>query len=185
MLRFRRMHSLRLNPRLISQSLQFTKVTINSQYLQAQPRRCSYRVALSYRLIKCTLFRLLMLEPICLTAPRRQKVEEKERAILAATRAVFREKGPESKGISPQMTDPATWNIGRPSMMESSVPYPIIMLVETVCTTRMRCVCCASFGTPVAPPASHPAGPAAPPWKAVAVDHHHIDIFRALCDAFG
>jgi hypothetical protein len=59
----------RLNPRLISQSLQLTKVTINSQYFQAKPRRCSYRVALSYRLIEFTLSRLLMLEPICLTAP--------------------------------------------------------------------------------------------------------------------
>ena len=37
--------------------------------LQAKPRRCSYRVALSYRLIKYTLSRLLMLEPICLTSP--------------------------------------------------------------------------------------------------------------------
>ena len=60
----------RLNPRLISQSLQLTKVTLNSQYFQAKPRRCSYRVALSYRLIECTLSRLLMLEPICLTGPR-------------------------------------------------------------------------------------------------------------------
>ena len=59
----------RLNPRLISQSLQFTKVTINSQYFQAKPRRCSYRVALSNRLIEFTLPRLLMLEPICLTPP--------------------------------------------------------------------------------------------------------------------
>ena len=58
-----------LNPRLISQSLQFTKVTINSQYFQAHPPRRSNRVALSYRLIKCTLSRPLMLEPICLTPP--------------------------------------------------------------------------------------------------------------------
>ena len=59
----------RFNPRLISQSLQFTKVTINSQYFQAKPRRCSYRVALSCSLVESTLPRLLMLEPICLTGP--------------------------------------------------------------------------------------------------------------------
>ena len=61
----------RLNPRLISQSLQCTKVTLKTQYFQAKPRCCSYRVALSYRLIEFTLSRLLMLEPICLTAPER------------------------------------------------------------------------------------------------------------------
>ena len=36
---------------------------------QAKPRRCSNRVALSYRLIEFTLSTLLMLEPICLTPP--------------------------------------------------------------------------------------------------------------------
>ena len=49
----------------------FTKVTINSQYFQAKPRRCSYRVALSYCLVESTLPRLMMLEPICLTPPHR------------------------------------------------------------------------------------------------------------------
>ena len=59
----------RLNSRLISQSLQLTKVTLNTQYIQAKPRHCSYRVALSYRLIECTLSRILMLDPICLKSP--------------------------------------------------------------------------------------------------------------------
>ena len=45
------------------------KVTINSQYFQAKPRRCSYRVALSYCLVESTLLRLVMLEPICLITP--------------------------------------------------------------------------------------------------------------------
>ena len=57
----------RLNPCLVSQSIQLAKVTINSQYLQAKPRRCSNRVALSYRLIESSLPRPLMLEPFCLT----------------------------------------------------------------------------------------------------------------------
>ena len=72
MLRFRRMHSLQKFASIhasFHNLLQFTKVTINSQYFQAKPRRCSYRVALSYRLIESTLPRLLMLEPICLTPP--------------------------------------------------------------------------------------------------------------------
>ena len=40
-----------------------------TQYFQAKPRCCSYRVALSYRLIEFTLPRLLMLALVCLTAP--------------------------------------------------------------------------------------------------------------------
>ena len=59
----------RLNPCLVSQSIQLVKVTLNTQYLQAKPRRCSNRVALSYCLVESTLPRLMMLEPICLTPP--------------------------------------------------------------------------------------------------------------------
>jgi len=40
---------------------------------QAEACRCSYRVALSYRLVEFTLSRLLMLEPIWVTATLKQQ----------------------------------------------------------------------------------------------------------------
>ena len=73
MLRFRRMHSLQkfasIHASFHNHFNSQRSLSTRSNF-QAKPRRCSYRVALSYRFIKCTLLRLLMLEPICLTAPR-------------------------------------------------------------------------------------------------------------------
>jgi hypothetical protein len=49
--------SLQFTPHFTITSIQFTKVTLNSQYFQAKPRRCSHRVALSCRELTITTFR--------------------------------------------------------------------------------------------------------------------------------
>ena len=70
MLQFRRMHSLQKFASIhTSFHNQFRKIPPHTHQLQAKPRRYSYWVALFYRLIKCTLSRILMLEPVRLTAP--------------------------------------------------------------------------------------------------------------------
>ena len=57
-----------LNPRLISQSIQLSKISNHTHQRQAKQLRGSHRVALTHHHIEFTLPRLLMLALVCLRA---------------------------------------------------------------------------------------------------------------------
>ena len=122
----------RLNPRFISQSLQFTKFTLKAQYFQAKPRRCSYKVALSYRLIESKLPRLLMLEPICLTAP-----DVIMSAGIALNYSHFPTVAPPSMGRAAPFINPASLEARNSVAAAASSKRPMRLRGYALCWRRM------------------------------------------------